>query len=131
VGIVHKKASLKFSSQICDRSQRRNIPIHREERLSNNKGGSAAGPVTHQLASKVGRIRVLIHNNLSTTEARPVDETRVVQRVAEYDVASTNEGLNHSEIAGIPAREQHALGKPDECGKGLLGFAVRAHCPRD
>jgi hypothetical protein len=131
VGIVDQKASLKLSSQVCDGSERRDVSIHREERLSNNQGGSSAGPVTHQLAAKMGRIRVLIDNYLGTTEARPVDETRVVKRVAKDDVAATNEGLNHPEIAGIPAREQDALGKADKSGKGFLGFTMHTHRPRD
>ena len=131
VCLVDHQPRIEGTSQFRDLAQGRNHPIHREEGVRDDEGAACSRPVFSQERPEVIDVAVCVHVNACSREAAAVDETGVIQRIAEDYVAGPGQGLNGSDVRGVARREEHGRRRAQEVGVGDFGVSMGIHRSTD
>lgn len=111
--------------------ERGEIPIHREDAVGDDPRAAPFRSMRVQEPLEMRCVRVVVDVHHRAAQAQAVDQARVVQAIAERDVASTEHGGEHAEVGRISAREEECVGHPDELGEASLGRSVNGVRSRD
>ena len=125
--LVHEEAALEGGGQLPELGDRCHNAIHGEDGVREHQGPAGMASVLLEERLEVGEVAVAIDMNVRAREATAVDETRVVEGIAEYGVAGADEGLDRAEVGRVARREQRSGWEAGVGGEGSLGLAVGRH----
>jgi hypothetical protein len=100
------------------------VPVHREDGLRGDQGGPGVRARLRQEVSEVIEVTMSIDENARSAQATSIDDTGVVECVAEYEVSRAEERLQRTDVGGVSGREQDRARKPDERGQRRLRARV-------
>lgn len=128
---VDEKAGVEGMGQPRDLNQGRDHAVHRKERIGDHERAPSFRSMLLELGREIVGASVCVDMDFRAGESTAVDEARMVERIAEDDVAWTDERLDGSDVGGVAGREQRGRGSPEEIGKGALGLPVGIHSAGD
>jgi len=128
---VDEKAGVEGMGQLCDLNQWRCHAVHRKERIGDHERAPAFCSMLLEQGREIVGASVCVDVDFRAGESTAVDEARMVERVAEDDVAWTDERLNGADVGGVAGREERGRRSPEEVGKCVLGLPVGIHSAGD
>ena len=114
-GFLHARGQRKFA-------HRRDIAIHAEDAIGGEHRDAVAGLA--QQAQRTAGIAMWIAAQLAASQARGVDQARVVEAVLHADVVVAEQRLHHREVGHEAAAEQQGARRAEPVSKLLLQCLV-------
>lgn len=109
----------------------RGVAIHREEAVGDDPGATSLRAMSAQQVLEVVGVGVIVDVHRGAAEAEAIDQARMVEAIAEGDVAPSKESRERTDVGGVAAGEEERRGEGDPCGEGAFGLEMDAATARD
>ena len=129
VRLVDDDAGAMAAGQLDDSLQRREIAIHRKDRVGDDRRPPSAGAA--QPVGQRVQVGVRVDDRLGAGQAAAVDQGGVVEGVGEHDLTRAGQGRHDAGIGQEARAEQRTRLRALERRQLLLELAVRGHVARD
>ena len=125
VRLVDGDANVVVVGELGDLLERRDVAVHREDRLGDDERRSRPGLL--QAPLEVVHVVVAVDEDLSARQPAAVDDRGVVELVREDDLARARKRADDAQVREVPGAEQERGLSALERGELLLEPAVDGH----
>ena len=130
VGLVHHHHGVVALGQLHHLPQRRDVPVHAEDRFGDDELPRVGGRIFQQ-ALQVLHVAVAVHRHRRPREPAAVDDAGMVQLVAEDQVVFLHQRGDDSHVGLVSAVEHQRRFGSLETRDAPLQLLVRGHVARD
>src|SRR5688572_25132988 len=101
--LVHVEAGVEGVAELAQARERCEIAVHREDRVSHHPCAPSCAPMLDEELLEVFALGVTVDVYGGAAQSEAIDQARVVEAIAESDVARSEERRERPDVRGIAA----------------------------